>query len=116
VTVGHGFVSKKQKNPHLKPGTFAPGTSVKNIRATFGTNAQLKSKNFKYIPPELKKYVQTVSEDGASVRGPSIAAVANMATSYHAEIENVSAEGFEYRPAVITSADVFEDQSARRRR
>lgn len=101
VRIGKGFISQKQTTPDLEAGTFAEGCSVKNVDATFGMNAQLKEKHYKYMPSQLKEYNKTESEDGASHRGPSIAAVLNDA-NYKVTVENVTAHGFKYNPPVLT--------------
>jgi len=56
-----GFVSK---NPNKvargegpEPGTFAKGTTVKNIRAVFGMDAQRSPKHLPYTPVELREHV-----------------------------------------------------------
>lgn len=106
VRIANGFVAKKYATPNLQPGTFAAGSSVKNVDATFGLNAQLKSKHFKYVPAPLEKFIQDQkkSEDGESVRGPAIAAVLNEA-NYHVTVENVTAHGFKDAPAIMTESN-----------
>jgi len=51
VRIGDAYVAKKyDPSLNLKPGSFDPKSSIKNVTATFGTKAQVKPKHFKYIP------------------------------------------------------------------
>jgi len=51
VRIGGGYVAKKYKQDiGLKPGSYNPKSSIKNVTATFGTSAQVKPKHFMYIP------------------------------------------------------------------
>jgi len=106
VRIANGFISTKYATPNLQPGSFAAGSSVRNLDATFGLKAQLKSKHFKYVPAPLKQLIQDQkeSEDGESVRGPAIAAVLNEAT-YHVTVENVTPHGFKDTPAIMTESN-----------
>jgi hypothetical protein len=106
VRIESGFIAKKYSTPGLERGTFAKGSYVKNVDATFGTNAQLKSKHFKYMPAQLKNQIQDASEseDGESVRGPSIAGVVNDA-NYTVIVENVTTHGFEFAKPIVTETD-----------
>lgn len=102
---GDGFVAKKQDNPNLKPGKFAKGTVVKNIHAVFGTNAQLKTKDIKYVPEEIRKFIQKKSESRGQVgRGPSVTAVQLHGDTI--KVENVTYEGFIDHPPVIHMEDI----------
>ena len=101
VRVANGFISKKNKNPNIEIGTFAAGTAVSNISATFGRNAQLKKKHFRYMPERLLTSISKESEDGESNRGPSISPVLNIA-KYPVEITNITSLGFEGVPDIIT--------------
>ncbi|VGO19318.1 hypothetical protein [Pontiella sulfatireligans] len=94
VKVGHGYVgSRHEGNPNLKPGSFAPGTWVKNIHAVYGVNAQLHTKDAVLLPEERLHLFQPKTEKGGLVgRGPSVSAVLNMGG--YAKIENVTCEGF----------------------
>ena len=114
VRIGNGFISKKQTTPDLEGGTFAEGCSVKNVDATFGMNAQLKSKHYKYMPSQLEKSIKTESEDGESHRGPSIAAVLND-SNYKVDVENVEAHGFKYNPPVLTERNAKSEKRKRAR-
>ena len=115
VRIGKGFISKKQKNPNLTIGTFAEGSSVRNVHAVFGYEAQLKSKHFKYIPVELQKNISSSPLDemgGIIYQGPAVAAVGNLA-NYKVLIENVTAEGFEYQEPVISEEDAIDRHEIR---
>lgn len=103
VRVEGGFVSKKYQTEGLKPGTFAEGSFVKNIEASFGKNAQLKQKHLKYASVKLDELIKVPDEIefGDPFVGPSIAAVLNDA-NYEVLVENVSATGFEFAPDIIT--------------
>lgn len=102
VRVESGFVAKKYSTGGLTRGTFANGCSIKNVKATFGRNAQIKPKHFKYMPDPLRNQLQSMedSEDGESVRGPSIAAVLRHA-NYPIEVTNVDAVGFEFSTPIV---------------
>lgn len=101
VRVGNGYVAKKYTNPNLEAGTFAAGTTVSNVHAVFGENAQLKRKHFKFMPEGLLDKISSESEDGSSYRGPAIAPVVNLA-NYPMEITSVTSEGFFGTPDVVT--------------
>lgn len=94
VGIGNGHV--KAKAPDQTPGWFGQGSYVKNIRAVFGTQAQIKRSEFLRIPST--KYYKNMKmwSDHKFYTGPSIGAVFNSATSYNVKIENVTMEGFEY--------------------
>lgn len=96
VTVGGNYVSTKYTNPDLIPGTFSD-VKVRNVTATFGIKARLKSQQLKYIPVYREKYLTDISEDGGkSVIGPAISAVKFSTSPYDSvvEISNVKAYGF----------------------
>ena len=60
VRVGSAFVSKKyDATLDLKPGSFDPKSSVKNVTVTFGTSAQVKPKHFMYIPAKYQTAERT---------------------------------------------------------
>ena len=102
VRIADGYVATKYATPNLQPRTFAAGSSVKKVDATFGLKAQLKPKHFKYVPALLGNSIQDQieSEDGESVRGPAIAAVLNEA-SYLVTVENVTSHGSKDTPAIM---------------
>ena len=109
VRIQGGFISQKYTNKALTPGDFAPGCYVRNVEATFGMSAQLKTKHYRLMHEELVKFIKTESEDGESHRGPSIAAVVNAAENYHVEVENVTAHGFQYQESAILKDDLKEE-------
>lgn len=103
VKIGGGYVSKKYNNPDLVPGTFSD-VKVRNVDATFGITARLKSQELEYIPTYRQKYLTNISEDGGkSVIGPSIGAIIYGPDLYeHAvEISNVQPHGFLCQPDLI---------------
>lgn len=103
----NGFLSSKQKNPNLEVGTFAKGSSIKNVHAVFGTNAQLKEKDVLYVPEENLKHLKEKTESkGLRVRrGPSITAV--LLRTDRVAVEEVSYEGFIAHPEVIDASAKF---------
>lgn len=107
VKLEKGFASKKrEREGRLIPGSFDSGSSIKGIHAYYGLECQLKFKNVKRLTPaEQAKIEQALSEDQISFRGPSAAAVSNMAGTpeglasgepgyYDIQLENVTIEGF----------------------
>ncbi|HUU90011.1 MAG TPA: glycosyl hydrolase family 28-related protein [Phycisphaerae bacterium] len=117
VKVGGGYVNKHQKNPNIRPGTFAAGSSLKNIHAVFGTNAQLKDKDVRMLPDALQEQVRTDADSGGISRGPSVAAVLNTAP-YPIEVRNVTYEGFKFGPAVLkmTREEAFRRRNEEKKR
>jgi len=105
VRIEGGYIAKKYSNSGLTTGTFAPGGYVKNVKATFGMNAQLKQKHYGYMPPELVKFIKAESEDSESHRGPSMAAVFNSATDFKVEVENVTVSGFKYQKSDVITGE-----------
>ncbi len=100
--LGGGFVSRRYTNPNLVPGEFA-ASSLTNIRAVYGTNAQIRRDHIRFVPDELVGLVQDLadSEDGGeSVRGPSAAPVL-FQPNYDVSLVNLSQEGFEFSPRVV---------------
>ena len=100
--LGGGFVSRRYTNPDLVPGQFEP-SSLTNIRAVYGTNAQIRRDHIRFVPDELAGLVQDLadSEDGGeSVRGPSAAPVL-FQPNYDVSLVNLSMEGFEFSPRVV---------------
>ncbi|RMG02839.1 MAG: Iota-carrageenase A2 [Planctomycetota bacterium] len=105
VKIAPGFISKRKKREGPEPGTFAEGTTIKNVHAVFGTNTQRGWTSMKYVHPELLKYVRMSKEQPGKMRGASIAPVL-YAGKYKVNIENVTGEGFEYvTKPVITEDD-----------
>ncbi|WP_157359375.1 Iota-carrageenase A2 [Wenyingzhuangia fucanilytica] len=108
VRIEGGFVSKKYTNPELVDGTFEE-VEIKNITTTFGNNAQLKPKHYKYMPCELRNQVATepIKPGGESYKGPSIAGVVNT-PNYLAVLQEseVIANGY------ITGFEVVNDEES----
>ncbi len=101
VRIERGFISKKYANPNAKIGSFAKGSYVKNIEATYGTTAQLKPKNFVHVPDKLFHLVShKLNPDGESYSGPSMAGIINSAR-YKVEIENLATHGFLYQKPIV---------------
>jgi hypothetical protein len=73
VRIGAGFVSDKQTNPNLTPGTFTE-VKIDNVDATFGFTAQIKKGHFPYIPVYHEKHVVDWNTAHNTI-GPAIAAV-----------------------------------------
>lgn len=113
VKLTGGFVSrnpKKAPKEGPEPGTFAKGTSIRNIRAVFGMDAQLSPKHLPYLPANLRRHV--VNDYPKFLRGPSITGVLNHA-NYEVQIENLETEGFgEVRP-LLTRDDALVDEETR---
>ena len=90
---------KKQelaRNPNAKNGRFADGSSIRNVRAVFGRDAQIKTHAILEIPEEhlddlrLRKVTKFFD-------GPSIGAVKDSTEgAYHVIVENVTLDGFKY--------------------
>lgn len=73
VRVEGGFVSNKyEQNIGLTSGTF-DYVRIKNITATFGSTAEVKSKHFKHYPSEISNPTQQTSYASNVFIGPSIA-------------------------------------------
>lgn len=98
VTIGLGGVKKQElaRNPNAKSGQFAVGSSIKNVHAIFGRNAQIKTHALLEIPEEylddlrLRKVTKFFD-------GPSIGAVKDSTEGhYRVIVENVTLEGFQY--------------------
>ncbi|GAB6166072.1 hypothetical protein JCM19992_20720 [Thermostilla marina] len=114
VKIAPGFISKRKSREGSEPGTFAEGTSIKNVHAVFGTNTQRGWTSMKYVHPELLKYVRMNENQPGKLRGASIAPVL-YAGKYKVEIENVTGEGFEYvTKPVITEEDAVSKDVFRR--
>ncbi|NLR93437.1 glycoside hydrolase family protein [Flammeovirga agarivorans] len=115
VRIDKGYASKDQKKLNLKPGYYANTSIVKNVKATYGDNAQVKPKHFKYITCYAKPLIHSKPHpDGESYPAPSVAAIlyradgnADNANGYYkVEISNVEAIGFPYqKKAVINESD-----------
>ncbi|ANQ51587.1 glycoside hydrolase family 55 protein [Flammeovirga yaeyamensis] len=105
VRVGKGYVSKKQKVDNLKPGTYAGTSKITNVKSTYGTTAQVKSKHFRYMPCEDRKLIDGKNPDGESYKAPSCATVVNTAEGkggaakgyWNIEITNVKSIGYPHQ-------------------
>lgn len=109
VTIGLGGVKKQElaTNPDATNGRFADGSSIKNIHAVFGRNAQVKTHAMLELP---EAYYDDLDLRWFSkfFEGPSIGAVKDTTEgAYRVVIENVSLEGFEYNhdKPILTPAD-----------
>ncbi|OHX64440.1 glycoside hydrolase family protein [Flammeovirga pacifica] len=115
VRIGKGYVSKKQKVANLKPGTYANTSKVSNIKSTYGTTAQVKSKHFKYMPCPERKLIDGKNPDGESFKAPSCVTVVNTAKGkggapkgyWNVEITNVESVGYPHQ-----SKDILYEQDA----
>ena len=75
IRIEGGFVSNKyDQNIGLDDGTFE-SVRVKDVHATFGTSAEIKSKHFKYYPPEITAPTQKSNYDDIIFIGSSITTV-----------------------------------------
>lgn len=98
VQLGKGGVkaSALKTNPDAQPGVFAKGSSIKNIHAVFGTNAQLKNAAMQLIPEAYFKDLR-LWYDGKFLSGPSIAPVYDASEDqYDVIISGITAEGFTF--------------------
>ena len=98
VQIGMGGVKKKelQRNPDAKPGSFAEGTSIKNIHAIFGMKAQVKKHALLAVPEAYYSDLK-LWNDNKFFDGPSIAPVVNeLNGEYSVVLENITSEGFKY--------------------
>ena len=109
VQIGMAGVKKTElaRNPAAKPGRFADGSSIRNIHAIFGTNAQIKSHAILEVPEAYYDDLR-LRDDPKFFDGPSIGAVKNSTEgAYHVIVENVTLEGFQYNKdkEILTPAD-----------
>lgn len=116
VRLSSGYVRNELVD--ITPGYFANTSVIKNVKATFGTKAQLKSKHFLYMPCELRStVVESPNYTGTVMiyQGPSIAAMVNTSAGtepgyFQVAVSNVTAEGFECQvKAMVTDADADEN-------
>ena len=119
VRVEGGFVSNKyDQTIGLIDGTFE-SVRIKDVKATFGNQAELKSKHFGYYPSEIEDPTAKSSYDSDIYIGPSIAAVLNDA-NYQCNkgkssiiIEDpIDAIGFEFQEPIIPEEFVNYDCSS----
>ncbi|NLR93412.1 glycoside hydrolase family protein [Flammeovirga agarivorans] len=86
VMIKDGFISKKlDKSKHWELGSFAKGSSIKNVEMIHGEATTISRQSKVYIPDALMKFYQEDSspdkETGIGCKlGPSIAAILNLAS------------------------------------
>lgn len=104
VTIGMGGV--KEGDTDGTPGHFSEGTSVKNIHAIFGTQAQLKKHALLALPEEYYESLK-LWPDNKFYDSPSIGAVKDESVTYDVIIENVTMDGFKYynNKPILTDSD-----------
>lgn len=98
VTIGLGGVKKQElaRNPDAKDGRFADGSSIKNVHAIFGRDAQIKTHAILEIPEEYLDDLR-LRKISKFFDGPSIGAVKDSTEgAYHVIVENVTLDGFKY--------------------
>jgi hypothetical protein len=98
VTIGLGGVKKQElaRNPDAKDGRFADGSSIKNIRAIFGHDAQIKTHAILEIPEEYLDDLR-LRKVSKFFDGPSIGAVKDSTEGhYRVIVEDVTLDGFKY--------------------
>ena len=98
VTIGLGGVKKQElaRNPNAKAGQFAVGSSIKNVHAIFGRDAQIKTHAILEIPEEYLDDLR-LRKVSKFFDGPSIGAVKDSTEGiYHVIVENVTLDGFKY--------------------
>ncbi len=117
VRIGNGYVKKDQEGlPGVTPGTFAGTSIVKDVTATYGTSAQVKSKHFKYMPCTLRHLISPdYNPDGESYSAPAVAPFLNGAEGvgagyFNVNISNVSSNGFtELSKDILVESDAVAD-------
>ncbi|SDW29520.1 hypothetical protein SAMN05444411_101433 [Lutibacter oricola] len=108
VRIESGFISNKyDQTIGLTQGTFE-FVYVKDVKATYGENAELKSKHFGWYPAEIADPSTESSYDDAITIGPSIAAIladANYTCTAGEQTvyvqEPIEATGFLYQEAIV---------------
>lgn len=108
VRIESGFISKKyDQTIGLTVGTFE-FVYVKDVKATYGEQAELKSKHFGWYPPEIADPTTASSYDDAITIGPSIASVLAEANYTCREGEQtvyvqepIESVGFQYQGAIV---------------
>ena len=98
VTIGLGGVKKAElaRNPNATHGRFADGSSIRNIHAVFGTNAQIKTHAILEVPEEYYDELR-LRDYPKFFDGPSIGAVKDSTKgAYRVIVENVTLEGFKH--------------------
>ncbi|NME70131.1 glycoside hydrolase family protein [Flammeovirga aprica] len=115
LRIDKGYTNKEQKKLKLQPGYYANTSIVKNVKATYGENAQVKPKHFKYITCDAKPLIHSNAHpDGESYPAPAVAAILYRADGnadnangyYNVKISNVEAIGFPHqKKAIINESD-----------
>ncbi len=95
----------------LIDGTFE-NTVIQNVHAIYGETAQLKSKHFKFISPNVKNLITTtkanpdpVFSDGAVI-GPSGTALLSAGVNFKTELTNITSEGFDCQPKLVDTRNL----------
>lgn len=102
VRISKGYIAGKQTGENLMPGTYANTSKLSNIKSTYGTTAQVKSKHFKYMTCKDRKLINGHSPDGISYVAPSVAPIINTAKGiggkekgyWEIKIKNISTSGY----------------------
>jgi len=99
--IGKGYVKKDQEGIEgVFPGTFSESSIIKDVIATYGESAQVKSKHFKYLPCSLRHLIsKDYNIDGESYSAPAICPILNTAYGngegyFDVNISNVSSNDF----------------------
>ncbi|WP_281614879.1 T9SS type A sorting domain-containing protein [Flammeovirga sp. SubArs3] len=119
VRIDKGYVTKEQDSLGITPGYYANTCIVKNVKGTYGTTAQVKSKHFGYLPCQERELIGTeYNKDGESYPAPAVAAVlyrggnGNNAEGYYTvDISAVEAIDFKYQEAIIVEESWIDDCS-----
>lgn len=118
VRIGGGYANKEQDSVGLDGGYFANTSKVSNVKATYGTTAQVKSKHFKYMACAERSLISAEKgPDGESYVAPSIAAIVNTAEGtgdgkFTVTMTNVESIGFPNQAKdILSDEDAVEDCS-----
>ncbi len=116
VRIGEGYATKKQDSLGIDGGYFANTSKVSNVKATYGTTAQVKSKHFKYMPCAERSLISAEKgPDGESYVAPSIAAIVNTSEGtgegkFTVTMTNVTSISFPNQPKdILYSEDAIAD-------
>ena len=111
LRIENGFIaSKYNKDSKIQVGSYEQVTA-KNIKGVYGTEAQLKSKHFKFMPCELRSQIHPSPENENRATlgtvpiftGPAIGVVV-VTDEYPTSISNVEAIGFNNQ-AIMKESD-----------
>ncbi len=126
VIIASGFLSKNPKKSQAKKdgtavdnyeyGYFNSNSSIKNLKVIYGTNAQLRSSRFGFVPCNQRNLISDkVSVDEESYRGPTIAGIIYFAKGgtekekgfYTVKLDGLNLEGFpkENKDIIVSNAD-----------